>query len=60
MDKPFKKAYQLIENMAQNDCQWGSDRTSIERSQTKGGMYEINGLDHVSAKVDALKQKLTI
>ncbi|KAI5396354.1 hypothetical protein KIW84_062526 [Lathyrus oleraceus] len=58
MDKPYNEAYQLIENMAQNHCQWGGERTPVEKSQTKGGMYEISSLDHVHAKVDALVQKL--
>ena len=49
MDKPYTEAYQLIENMAQNHCQWGGERTPGEKSQTKGGMYEISSLDHVHA-----------
>jgi hypothetical protein len=58
MDKPFLEAYQLIENMAQNHYQWGSERTNVERSQLKGGMYEVSGPDHVNAKVDAPTQKI--
>ncbi|KAI5438249.1 hypothetical protein KIW84_024119 [Lathyrus oleraceus] len=58
MDKPYADAYQLIESMAQNHYQWGSDRTMVEKPQTKGGMYEISSLDHVNAKVDALAQKI--
>ncbi len=58
MDKPYQEATQLIENMAQNHYQWGSERAAIEKSQQKGGMYEVSGIDHVSAKVDALSQKL--
>ena len=58
MDKEYNVAYNLIENMAQNHCQWGGERTQVEKSQTKGGMYEISGLDHIHAKVDALTQKL--
>ncbi|KAI5397458.1 hypothetical protein KIW84_063322 [Lathyrus oleraceus] len=58
MEKPYNEAYQLIENMAQNHCQWGGERTPVEKSQTKGGMYEISSLDHVHAKVDVLVQKL--
>jgi hypothetical protein len=58
MDKPFLEAYQLIENMAQNHYQWGNKRTPVEKSQLKGGMYEVSSLDHVNAKVDALTQKI--
>ena len=58
MDKPYDEANQLIENMAQNHYQWGGERTSVEKTQTKSGMYEISSLDKVNAKVDALTQKI--
>jgi hypothetical protein len=58
MDKAYSEAYQLIESMAQNHYQWGSERTTMEKPQTKGGMYEISGIDHVNAKLDALTKKL--
>ncbi|KAK2393252.1 hypothetical protein QL285_055218 [Trifolium repens] len=58
MDKPFKEAYELIENMAQNHYQWGSERTPVEKTQPKGGMYEVSSFDHMNAKVDALTQKI--
>ncbi|CAJ2679749.1 unnamed protein product [Trifolium pratense] len=58
MDKPYQEATQLIENMAQNHYQWGSERAAMEKSQTKGGIYEVSGIDHVNAKVEALTQKL--
>ncbi|PNX88082.1 retrotransposon gag protein [Trifolium pratense] len=58
MDKAYNEAYQLIESMAQNHYQWGSERTPIEKPQMKGGMHEISGLDHVNAKIDALTQKI--
>jgi len=35
MDKPFQEAYELIENIAQNHYQWGSERTPVEKSQPK-------------------------
>ena len=44
--------------MAQNHYQWGTERTMVEKPQTKTGMYEISNLDHVNAKVDALVQKI--
>ncbi|XP_058742467.1 uncharacterized protein LOC131614954 [Vicia villosa] len=63
MDKEYADAYALIESMAQNHYQWGSERarsekTSGEKSSTKSGMYEISSLDRVNAKVDALTQKI--
>ncbi|GAU39887.1 hypothetical protein TSUD_397240 [Trifolium subterraneum] len=50
MDKDFNGAHQLIDNMAQNHYQWGSERTLVEKSQTKGDMHEISNLDHVYAQ----------
>lgn len=58
MDKPYEEADKLIKNMAQNHYQWGGERTSVEKSQPKGGMYEVSGIDHVNAQVDALTQKI--
>lgn len=58
IDKPYEEAYQLIENMAQNHYHQGGERTSIEKPQPKGGMYEVSGIDHVNDKVDALTQKI--
>lgn len=58
MDKPYEDAYQIIENMAQNHYQWGGERTSVEKSQPKRGMYEVSGIEHVNAKEDALTQKI--
>lgn len=58
MNKPYEEAYQLIENMAQNHYQWGAERVKVEKTQQKGGMFEVNGFDHVNAKVEALIQKI--
>ncbi|XP_050895128.1 uncharacterized protein LOC127101721 [Lathyrus oleraceus] len=58
MDKPYDEAYELIENMAQNHFQWGGERTALEKPTSKGGRYEVNGIDRVNAKVDALTQKI--
>ena len=63
MDKSYVAAYALIESMAQNHYQWGSergqaDKAPIEKAPTKGGMYEISSLDSVHAKVDALIHKI--
>ena len=61
MDKSYTTAYALIESMAQNHYQWGSERGQVdkgtaEKTLTKGGMYEIRDLDSVHAKVDVLAQ----
>ncbi|CAJ2652102.1 unnamed protein product [Trifolium pratense] len=58
MDKAYNEAYRLIESMAQNHYQWGSERAPVEKTQTKGGMYEISNMDHINAKLDALTQKI--
>lgn len=57
MDKSFTNSYNLIENMTQSHYQWGNKRIHIKKSQTKGGMYDVKGLDHVNVMVDALTQK---
>lgn len=54
MNKPFNDAYALIENMAQNHYQWGSQRTLVEKSQPKEGMYEVSSFDHLNVNVNAL------
>lgn len=58
MDKPYEDAYQLIKNMAQNHYQWEGEQNFVEKRLIKGGMYEVNGIDHVNAKVDALTKKI--
>src|ERR1044072_1076565 len=58
MDKPYTEANQLIKSMARNHYQWGSERANVEKTQTKGDMVEVNSLDQVNAKVEALTQKL--
>jgi len=57
MNKPFAEAWGLIEDMAQNHYQWGSERALAEKVQPKAGMYEVSSFDHMSAKVDELYKK---
>ena len=59
MNKTYTTTYALIEDMAQNHYQWTSERviTTSSPSKKETGMYEISSLDHLAAKVDALKQK---
>lgn len=58
MNKTFADAYALIESMAPNHYQQGSEHTLIEKTQPKGGMYEVSSFDHTNSKVDALIQKI--
>lgn len=58
MDKPFNEAYQLIQSMVQNHYQWGNEHAQVEKTPQKRGMFKVNGIYHVSAKVDALTQKI--
>lgn len=58
IDKLINETYQLIENMSHNHYQWGTERAQVEKTQQKRGMFEVNDLDYVSAKVDALTQKI--
>lgn len=57
MDKLFNEAYQLIEDgpkplsMRKRTC-------SSRENTTKWGMFKVNDIDHVSAKVDKLTQKI--
>lgn len=44
--------------MAQNHYQWGTERVQVEKIQHKGGMFEVNGIDHVNVKVEALTQNI--
>lgn len=55
---PFNEAYQLIENMVQNHYQQGNKYAQVEKTPQKGGMFQVNFLDHVSTKVDALTQNI--
>lgn len=52
MNKGIEEAYSLIEDMAQNHYQWSSERSP----QKKGGRYDVDALDHIASKVDALFQ----
>lgn len=58
MNKPYPKACALIEDMAQNYYQWGTEHTQVKKKETKRGIYEVSNLDHVDAKMDALTQKV--
>lgn len=44
--------------MVQNHYQWGGEQIYVENPLMKGGMYEVNGIEHINAKVDALAKKI--
>lgn len=44
MEKPYADAYALIESMAQNHYQWGSERVAVEKPQAKGGITILAAL----------------
>lgn len=58
MNKPYPEVYAFIEDMTQKHYRWGTKRASVESKDTKGGSYEVSCLDHISAKIDAIAQKV--
>jgi hypothetical protein len=58
MNKPYPEACDLIEDMAQNHYQWGTERASIEKKETQGGIHEVSSLDMMQAKMDALALRI--
>ncbi|XP_050885042.1 uncharacterized protein LOC127088160 [Lathyrus oleraceus] len=58
MNKPYPEACVLIEDMAQNHYQWGTERVQVEKKETKGGIYKVSSFRHMNAKMDALTQKV--
>ena len=58
MNKPYPEACTLIEDMAQSHYRSGTERTSVEKKETKGGMHEVSCLDHMKAQMNVLAQKV--
>ncbi|KAI5431689.1 hypothetical protein KIW84_035742 [Lathyrus oleraceus] len=58
MNKPYPEACDLIEDMAQKHYQWGTERASVEKKETQGGIHEISSMDMMQAKMDALALKV--
>ncbi|XP_020263045.1 uncharacterized protein LOC109839026 [Asparagus officinalis] len=52
MNKSVRDAKQLIEDMAQNHFQWSGERSLPKNS----GRYDVDALDHIASRVDALFQ----
>ena len=44
--------------MAQNYYRWGTERASVEKKETQGGIHEISSIDIMQAKMDALALKV--
>jgi len=55
MSKTEEEEYNLIEEMALNNYQWSNERGQPKRV---GGKYEIDALTLLTAKMDAMTQKL--
>ena len=51
MSKSTEEAYNLLEKMATNNYQWSNERGMPRRMP---GMYELDGINMLNAKVDSL------
>ncbi|GKU89688.1 hypothetical protein SLEP1_g3794 [Rubroshorea leprosula] len=61
MSKHADEGYNLIEEMASNSYQWGSEKWGLERSHIKknAGIYGVDAFTALTAQIEALNQKLT-
>ena len=57
MSKSTKEAYDLLKKMATNNYQWSNERGMPKRLP---GMYELDGINMLNAKVDSLVKCLVI
>ncbi|XP_062118241.1 uncharacterized protein LOC133831846 [Humulus lupulus] len=55
MRKSASEAYDLLEEMAMNNQQWPSERSS---SRKVAGMYEVDAISKLNAQVEALTKQL--
>ena len=55
MNKSINKAYDLFKDMAFNHYQWFNERGTQKKVP---GKYDVDALDLITAKVDALTQKV--
>ena len=55
MAKTRDDAYALLDEIASNSYQWGSDRTTTKKA---AGIYEVDIVTAIQAQVDALSKKL--
>ncbi|GKU87120.1 hypothetical protein SLEP1_g1569 [Rubroshorea leprosula] len=56
MSKHADEGYNLIEEMASNRYQWGSERSLIKKN---AGIYGVDAFTALTAQIEALNQKLT-
>ncbi|GKV39994.1 hypothetical protein SLEP1_g47678 [Rubroshorea leprosula] len=56
MSKHADEGYNLIEEMASNSYQWGSERSHIKKNV---GIYGVDAFTALTAQIEALNQKLT-
>ena len=55
LSKTKEEAYNLIEEMALNNYHWSNERGQPKRV---GGKYDVDTLSSLTAKMDAMTQKL--
>jgi len=51
MGKSTKNAYELLEEIASNNYQWSTEKGMPKKAS---GMYEVDGINMLNAKVDNL------
>ncbi|XP_021773080.1 uncharacterized protein LOC110737034 [Chenopodium quinoa] len=54
MNKPPTEALKIIEDVVQNYTDWSPDERSTSK---KGGKYEVNAINMINSKLDALSSK---
>ncbi|XP_021771810.1 uncharacterized protein LOC110735943 [Chenopodium quinoa] len=54
MNKPSTEALKIIEDVVQNYTDWSPDERSTSK---RGGKYEVNAINMLSSKLDALSSK---
>lgn len=57
MNKPLGEAYDVIGRVATNHHKWGNERGNNPKNISTG-KYEIDGVDLIMAKLNALNQRL--
>ena len=59
MDKPYDEALAIIQGVTKNQRQWVGERgASFFKRVAEPGKYEVNNVDLILAKFDALNQSL--
>nr|KYP59324.1 hypothetical protein KK1_014756 [Cajanus cajan] len=56
MGKSIDDCLAILENVAANQSQWNNERDNTSKKSTPG-RYEVNNVDLLPAKFDALSQK---